>query len=71
MALKCNNFNEFTSEKMKLFLYVACSMNLEVTTSIKRMEHLETAIPRNPSHNQPPNADTIAYTSKILLKASR
>jgi hypothetical protein len=22
----------------------------------------------DPSHNQPPNADTIAYTSKILLK---
>jgi hypothetical protein len=30
--------------------------------------HLETAIPWDPSHNQPPNADTIAYTSKILLK---
>ena len=24
--------------------------------------------PGDPSHNQPPNADTIAYTSKILLK---
>jgi hypothetical protein len=34
----------------------------------KRMDHLETAISRDPSHNQPPNADTIAYTSKILLK---
>ena len=33
----------------------------------KRMDHLETAIP-DPSHNQPPNADTIAHTSKILLK---
>jgi hypothetical protein len=32
------------------------------------MDHLETAIPRDPCHNQPPNADTIAYTSKILLK---
>jgi hypothetical protein len=32
------------------------------------MDHLETAIPRDPSHNQPPNADTIAHTSKILLK---
>jgi hypothetical protein len=30
------------------------------------MHHLETAIPRDPSHNQPPNADSIAYTSKIL-----
>jgi hypothetical protein len=28
------------------------------------MDHLETAIPGEPSHNQPPNADTIAYTSK-------
>jgi hypothetical protein len=28
----------------------------------------ETAIPGDPSHNQPPNTDTIAYTSKILLK---
>jgi hypothetical protein len=26
------------------------------------------AISRDPSHNQPPNADTIAYTNKILLK---
>jgi hypothetical protein len=24
--------------------------------------------PGGPSHNQPPNADTIAYASKILLK---
>jgi hypothetical protein len=32
------------------------------------MDHLETAIPGDPSHNQPPNADTIAYTSEILLK---
>jgi hypothetical protein len=35
---------------------------------IKNMDHLETAAPGNPSHNQPPNADTIADTSKILLK---
>jgi hypothetical protein len=32
------------------------------------MDHLETATPGDPSHNQPPNADTIAYASKILLK---
>jgi hypothetical protein len=24
--------------------------------------------PRDPSHNQPPNPDTIAHASKILLK---
>jgi hypothetical protein len=29
---------------------------------------LVTAICRDPSHNQLPNADTIAYTSKISLK---
>jgi hypothetical protein len=34
----------------------------------KRMDHLEIAISRDPSHSQPPNADTIVYTSKILLK---
>jgi hypothetical protein len=32
------------------------------------MDYLETAISRDPFHNQPPNADTIAYTSKILIK---
>jgi hypothetical protein len=32
------------------------------------MDHLEIAISRDPSHNKPPNIDTIAYTSKILLK---
>ena len=34
----------------------------------KRMDHLEIAISRYPSNNQPPNNDTIAYTSKSLLK---
>jgi hypothetical protein len=29
------------------------------------MVHLETAISRDPSHNQPPNTDTIAYASKF------
>jgi hypothetical protein len=32
------------------------------------MDDLETAVSADPSHNQFPNADTIAYTSKILLK---
>jgi hypothetical protein len=36
-----------------------------------RMDHLETAIPGDPSHNHLPNADTIAYTCKILLKGPR
>jgi hypothetical protein len=31
--------------------------------TIQRLAH-----PGGPSHNQPPNADTIAYSSKILLK---
>ena len=34
----------------------------------QRMGHPETAPPSDPSHNQQPNADTIAYASKILLK---
>jgi hypothetical protein len=37
----------------------------------ERMDHLETAISGDPSHNQLPNADTIAHTSKILLKGPR
>ena len=35
------------------------------------MDNLETAISGDPSHNQPPNADTIAYASKILLGPSK
>jgi hypothetical protein len=30
------------------------------------MDNVETAISGDPSHNQLPNADTIAYTSKIM-----
>ena len=37
----------------------------------ERMDHLVIAISRDPSHDQLPNADTIAYTSKILLKGPR
>ena len=37
----------------------------------ERMDHLETAISRDPPHNQLPNTDTIAYTSKILSKGPR
>jgi hypothetical protein len=33
-----------------------------------RKDHPETAAPGDPSHKQPPNPDTIAYASKILLK---
>jgi hypothetical protein len=32
------------------------------------MDHPETAPPRDPLHNQPPNTGTIASVSKILLK---
>jgi hypothetical protein len=32
------------------------------------MDHVETAISRDPPHNQLPNADTIAYTSKFYQK---
>jgi hypothetical protein len=40
-----------------------------VSCKDKRMDHPETAPPRGPSHNQPPNTDTNTYASKILLKA--
>ena len=33
-----------------------------------RHDHPETAPLGDPSHNQPPNPDTIAYARKILLK---
>jgi hypothetical protein len=32
------------------------------------MDHLETAISRDPPHNQLPNADTIAYTLAIFCR---
>jgi hypothetical protein len=32
------------------------------------MDYPETTPPGDPSHNQPPNPDTIAYASKILMK---
>jgi hypothetical protein len=32
------------------------------------MNHPETAPTGDPSNNQPPNGDTVAYASKILLK---
>ena len=34
----------------------------------ERMDDLETAISVDPSHNQPPNTDTNAYTPKTLMK---
>ena len=33
----------------------------------RKKDHPETAWPWDPSHKQPPNPDTIAYASKILL----
>jgi hypothetical protein len=45
--------------------------SLKVWSCDERMDHLETAISGDPSYNQLPNADTIAYTSKILLKGPR
>jgi hypothetical protein len=34
----------------------------------KRIDYPETTSPGDPSHNQPPNSDTISYASKIFLK---
>jgi hypothetical protein len=44
---------------------------IKIWSCDERMDHLVIAICRDPSHNQLPNADTIAYTSKILLKGPR
>jgi hypothetical protein len=33
----------------------------------RKKDHPETARPWDPSHKQPPNPDTIAYASKMLL----
>jgi hypothetical protein len=44
------------------------SYRVNVWSWHERMDHLETVIPKDPSHNQPPNDDTISYARKILLK---
>jgi hypothetical protein len=49
----------------------ACLLGFIVCSYLKGMVLVETAISRDPPHNQHPNADTIAYTSKILLKGPR
>jgi hypothetical protein len=40
----------------------------KVLSKDEKMDYPETTPPGDPSHNHPPNPDTIAYTSKILLK---
>jgi hypothetical protein len=40
----------------------------KVWSYVERIDHPETTSPRDPSHNQPPNPDTIAYFRKILMK---
>ena len=40
----------------------------KVWSKDEKMDHPEATAPGDPSHNQPPNADTIADVSKILLK---
>jgi hypothetical protein len=37
----------------------------------ERMDHLETATPRDPSHNQPPKADTCSLLSQLFHKMPR
>ena len=37
------------------------------SSELSQKDHPETAPPGDTSHKQPPNADTMAYTSKILL----
>ena len=40
----------------------------ETKFGAKTKDHPETAPPGGPFHNQPPNPDTIAYASKVMLK---
>jgi hypothetical protein len=67
--------NEDQNVDTLLLLRIGNKTPIEGVTETKfgaeRMDHLETAIPGDPSHNQPPNAATTAYTSKILLKGPR
>ena len=53
-------------KKIKLSFPHGRSDRDKVRSCDERMDHLDTAISRDPPHNQLPNADTIAYTSKIL-----
>jgi hypothetical protein len=47
--------------------YQSRSYRDKVRNGHGRKNHPETAQLRDPCHNQPPNADTITYASKILL----
>jgi hypothetical protein len=49
------------------------NLNRELSTEEYWMaeKHIKKAISGDPSHNQLPNADIIAYSSKILLKGPR
>ena len=68
--------NEDQSVDTLPFLRIGNKIPMEgVTETVwscdEMMDHLETAISRDSSHNQLPNVDTIAHTSKILLKGPR
>jgi hypothetical protein len=49
-------------------LFLTYIQEFHIESFKNREDYLETAIPGDPSHNQPSNADIIAYASKILLK---
>jgi hypothetical protein len=79
--LKCDLYSQWASiEEDKFFLWKHISIwddfclgmgDKKCVARDKRMDHVETAISRDPPHNQHPNADTTAYTSKILSKGPR
>jgi hypothetical protein len=79
MLLLIFSLNPWWSNKqnvISIFLYMeqnthGRSYRDKVWSCDKRMDHPETAISGDPSRNQLPNADTIAHTSKILLKGPR
>ena len=67
-SVSCGPIYQMLILEPETFLLCLRSCLLKVWSWDERMDHLETAAPRDPSHNQPPNTDNIAYTSKILLK---
>jgi hypothetical protein len=64
MKLKKNE-----DQRVDTFLRIGNKTPMEGVTETKfGAETKGWTIPGDPSHYQPPNADTIAHTSKILLK---
>ena len=65
--------NEDQSVDTSSLLGIGNKTPMEGDTETKcgtEMDRMTIQTPGDPSHNQPPNTETIAYTSKILLKGT-